>query len=414
MQGQNSLYNIDINPITRLPSKFLLNKHLDNINNSTVIALEINEFEKLNDFYGNEVTNRLLMTVAKLFIDFIKEKKLKIYHYTDHKFIFCQNDIHDFLGPAEYEEILKDLIELFRGITFKINDDLETELFCTVGLCFSQEDSLRKALKALNIAKMENKNYFCYMGILDPSLDYVKTIKHATMIRKALENDHVKPYFQPIFNRDKEVVKYETLVRIVNGVDSVILPNVFLEDSKRIRRYSDITKTMFSTCFNYLRQDPNLVLSLNISFDEMMDGDISAFIVENFAKSNIANQIIFEILEDGQVRDFARVDEFLSKVRRFGAKVAIDDFGSGYSNFSYILDFKPDYLKIDGSLVKNVDVDKNAYIVLKAIVIFAQKLGIKTIAEFVHSKEVFDVCYNLGVDEFQGFYLGIPKAEFLE
>jgi diguanylate cyclase/phosphodiesterase len=94
-----------------------------------------------------------------------------------------------------------------------------------------------------------------------------------------------------------------------------------------------------------------------------------------------------------------------------GAMIAIDDFGSGYSNFSYIIKIKPDYVKIDGSIIKDIDINKDSYAIASAIVAFAKDLGIKTIAEYVHSKEIFNVCKEIGIDEFQGFYLGLPSKK---
>jgi EAL domain-containing protein (putative c-di-GMP-specific phosphodiesterase class I) len=96
-----------------------------------------------------------------------------------------------------------------------------------------------------------------------------------------------------------------------------------------------------------------------------------------------------------------------------GVRIAIDDFGTGYSNFSYLLKLKPDYLKIDGSIIKNIDKDKNSEAIVEAIISFAKTLHVKTIAEFIHSKEVYDKCYKLGIDEFQGFYLGEPNPDLV-
>ena len=96
-----------------------------------------------------------------------------------------------------------------------------------------------------------------------------------------------------------------------------------------------------------------------------------------------------------------------------GVKIAVDDFGTGYSNFSYLLELKPDYLKIDGSIIKNIDTNRNSQEIVKAIVSFAKSLHVKTIAEFVCSKEVYEKCLKLGIDEFQGYYLGEPKANLV-
>jgi EAL domain-containing protein (putative c-di-GMP-specific phosphodiesterase class I) len=97
-----------------------------------------------------------------------------------------------------------------------------------------------------------------------------------------------------------------------------------------------------------------------------------------------------------------------------GVKIAIDDFGTGYSNFSYLLKLRPDYIKIDGSLIKHIDTDDNSIAIVSAILAFSKKLGIKTIAEYVHSKEVYEKCKELGIDEFQGFYLGEPTSSLVD
>jgi EAL domain-containing protein (putative c-di-GMP-specific phosphodiesterase class I) len=96
-----------------------------------------------------------------------------------------------------------------------------------------------------------------------------------------------------------------------------------------------------------------------------------------------------------------------------GGKIAIDDFGSGYSNFDMLLKLKVDYLKIDGSLIKNLDKDRNSQIIVKTIVEFCRELGIKTIAEFVSSKDLFDECESFGIDYIQGYYIGMPKRELI-
>ena len=91
-------------------------------------------------------------------------------------------------------------------------------------------------------------------------------------------------------------------------------------------------------------------------------------------------------------------------------KIAIDDFGSGYSNFSYLIQIKADYIKIDGSLIENIDVDNSSLLVVETIVSFAKKLGMKTVAEYVHSSVVMDKVKELGIDYSQGFYIDEPTV----
>jgi len=94
-----------------------------------------------------------------------------------------------------------------------------------------------------------------------------------------------------------------------------------------------------------------------------------------------------------------------------GVRIAIDDFGSGYSNFSQILEIHPDYIKIDGTLIENIDIDTHAFILTNAIVTFFNELGIKVIAEYVHSKKIHDILQGFKIDEFQGYFFSEPLRE---
>ena len=266
---------------------------------------------------------------------------------------------------------------------------------------------------ALEFAKQSGKDYFCYFKNIDDTPQYAEQITRSNMIRNAIINDRIVPFYQPIFNKEKQIVKHETLIRIQNS-NETISPSVFLEVSKRIKRYTDIEKMLIEKSFKLIADRPDAVISVNLSGRDMTDGDVSVFIIEKLNKYKVAGRVIFEILEDENIENIERIGTFIERVRRMGVKIAIDDFGSGYSNFSYILKLKPDYIKIDGSIIKNIDTSEDSRAIAGAIIAFAKKLDITVIAEFVRSKEVFDTCVELGVDEFQGFYLGEPRDSLYE
>ena len=141
--------------------------------------------------------------------------------------------------------------------------------------------------------------------------------------------------------------------------------------------------------------DTDFIISLDKNLDK----------IDNEKKE----RIVFEILESDYITDYSLLEDFVIKYRNQGIKIAIDDFSTGYSNFAHILKIRPNYIKIDGSLIKNINTDKNSYELVKSIIDFSKALNIKVIAEFVHSREVYESILNLGVDEFQGFYLGEPS-----
>jgi len=126
---------------------------------------------------------------------------------------------------------------------------------------------------------------------------------------------------------------------------------------------------------------------------------------------NIGNRLVFEITENEMIENFEVLNSFVKRFKNLGVKIAIDDFGTGYSNFDRILKVEPNYIKIDGSLIKNIIEDKVSYKIVDIIIKLAHSLNIKVIAEYVYKKEIFDLLCELKVDEFQGYYLGSPSLE---
>jgi len=149
--------------------------------------------------------------------------------------------------------------------------------------------------------------------------------------------------------------------------------------------------------------------SINLTVRDMVSPELLQFFRETIAAHpETAMRLVVEILESEGIENYHEVKQFLSILKEAGVKVAIDDFGTGYSNFGHILKLDVDYIKLDASLIRNLDTDKNAQIIVKTIVGFSRELGLKTISEHVHTSEVQVAAQQLGVDFSQGFFLGRP------
>ena len=409
VQLQEKLY---IDPMTGLFNKAALIKDVSEYKYPKVILMDIDDFGKMNDYYGKYVCDQILKQMANLIKEFAKNENMKAYCIEADRFALVE-DNNDFID--RYEELAENLLDIFKGRMLSIKDENgvevdDIEIHNTIGFALDSDQTLRKATIALKSAKSLDKDYVCYFKGLSQKDEYANQIERSKLIQNATINDNIVPYFQPIFDEKKIPIKYECLIRILDR-DDVISPSVFLDISKRIKRYADLEKQLIKKCFEHLTEDPNLVLSINLSSRDMIDGDVSALVLNLLNKHNVAGRIVFEIVEDEELKSAERVSVFIERAKSMGAMIAIDDFGSGYSNFSYIIKIKPDYVKIDGSIIKDIDINKDSYAIASAIVAFAKDLGIKTIAEYVHSKEIFNVCKEIGIDEFQGFYLGIPSKK---
>ena len=400
--------------LTGLPNKTALERDLETMKSPKIIIVDIDEFRKMNNYFGTAACDRILVRMTQISQKFADDNNMAVYRVGPDQFAFIEDAVF-FID--RYEDLATDLLDNIKGLVVDITaldgEQSEIEIHCTVGFALDELDTLKKAMTALEFAKQSGKDYFCYFKNIDDTPQYAEQITRSNMIRNAIINDRIVPFYQPIFNKEKQIVKHETLIRIQNS-NEIISPSVFLEVSKRIKRYTDIEKMLIEKSFKLIADRPDAVISVNLSGRDMTDGDVSVFIIEKLNKYKVAGRVIFEILEDENIENIERIGTFIERVRRMGVKIAIDDFGSGYSNFSYILKLKPDYIKIDGSIIKNIDTSEDYRAIAGAIIAFAKKLDITVIAEFVRSKEVFDACVELGVDEFQGFYLGEPRDSLYE
>jgi EAL domain-containing protein (putative c-di-GMP-specific phosphodiesterase class I) len=255
------------------------------------------------------------------------------------------------------------------------------------------------------------KNYMIFEESMMLSKEYETNLNIANAIRYAIREDQIIPFFQPIIDlKNNRVSKYECLVRLRQDNGEILSPNAFLSISQKLKLYPKITEIMIQKTFEFF-QNNGFGFTINLAFDDIFNERTNRYIFNKIDEYGVAGQLTFEILETQQLENDPAVQEFIRKVKATGAEIAIDDFGSGFANFEHMTKIDADYIKIDGSLIKNIDTDLNARLVVETIVVFAKKLGMKTVAEFVHSEQILKYVNALEIDYAQGYYLGKPEME---
>ena len=399
-----------IDRLTGLPNILLFNKELKKISHPKTIIVDIDAFSDINEYYGRDVGDFILQKISKTIKIYADNEDMKTYKIGSDEFLLLGSGVLDI---EKYERVAREMVTLLKTNEIIIPEIKESIVIdSTIGFCLEDKDTFNKATIALEYAKKEQKDFACYLHGMENKSEYEDKLKYAKLLKGALDNDNVIPYYQPILDRNGNIFKHETLARVKDKDGKVISPGFFMGTSKKVRLYSLMTKKIIDKSFREISKTDKSI-SINLLARDMMDGDISNYIFEKTKEYRVEKQIIFEILEDESIENLTRVENFINKAKRIGIRIAIDDFGTGYSNFSYLMKLKPDYLKIDGSIIKNIDKDKNSEAIVEAIISFAKTLHVKTIAEFIHSKEVYDKCYELGIDEFQGFYLGEPNPDLV-
>ena len=143
--------------------------------------------------------------------------------------------------------------------------------------------------------------------------------------------------------------------------------------------------------------------------EDILDEELKEFLISKIKEYNIGNRLVLELVESEKITTYEPIYNFINEIKTYGCKIAIDDFGSGYSNFEYLVKIDANYVKIDGSIIKRILEDENALEIVKSIITFSKKMGIKIIAEFISSQELFEKVTELEIEFSQGFHIGKPR-----
>lgn len=393
--------------MTKLPNRLKMMTVLAEYTGSTLLLVNIDDFTMINDFYGHYVGDLVIKQLAQMLEKIAVETDATLYRLPADEFALI-------VPPYVDREALNAFVQKILRSSANLKVDYEgnmVEITATVAAAMLNEDHLGypNAGMALKHARRAHKNFVFFEDRLHLNEQYESNLKIAGAIRNAIKNGTLVPYFQPIVELSSgKVVKYEALARIVDQ-NGLLMPQAFLPVAKKLKLYPKITQIMIEKSFQNL-YNTNIALTINLTMDDISNDETMQMIYEKLNDSNAAQRVTFEIVETDQLENEGKVRRFINRVRESGAHVAIDDFGSGFANFEYLTKIEPDFIKIDGALVKHIDTDKNALIMVETIVSFAQKLGLKTIAEFVHSKGVLDIVNGLKIDYVQGYYFGKPQA----
>ncbi|QOG13171.1 EAL domain-containing protein [Arcobacter sp. FWKO B] len=406
---QEKLLNVflHLDSLTGLPNRSKLINDLKNsaLHILSLAIIDLKDFKEINDFYGNQIGDFILKSVAN-FIQSMLGEGQSLYKF--HADTYCI--ANSTLNQEEFTSLVQYILEKIDEEVFHY-DQYEIDTRAIAGISFSsQNNKLITADLALQSAKKSNKNYLVFYDELDNIEEYKNNMTWTKKLKTALAEDKIVVYFQPLVdNKTLRVAKYECLVRMIDE-NKIISPFFFLDIAKKTNQYTKLTKVVIQKAFmafEYLSFD----FSVNVSYDDIEDETFIDFIKQMILKYNahdIAKRVVFEILEDQSIKNYDILSHFIKEVKALGCKVAIDDFGSGYSNFEHIIKMNVDYLKIDASLIKNIVKDENSYKVTKTIVDFAKSLNLKTIAEYVESEEIFNITKDLGIDYSQGYYFSPP------
>lgn len=397
--------------LTGLPNRLKLLQDLEKEQHNALTIFNIDAFQELNKLYGHKVGDEILKSLAVYLSEALNKDQKQIYKLPGDVFAILCSDVCD---EDTCTEIIMPLIQELSENLFQIGEH-EIYLSMTAGVSYgNNSDILINANIALNNAKKLKLPFTFYNLTEEDEKSYDSSQKMIKTLKYAISNDLVIPYFQPIYNNEMlKIDKYEVLMRIINENGEVISPFFFLDIAHKVKIYPELTKVIIRKAFEMFH-DKDITFTINISIEDIRNTLTQTYIMDALSRFNRPHNVVFEIIESEEIVDYDQIKAFVKEVKKYGVKIAIDDFGSGYSNFMHMLELDTDFIKIDGSIIKNILHDLNSQILTQTIVSMANKLNIKIIAEFVSSKEIHDAVMSLGIDHAQGYYFGEPKPILVE
>ncbi|HHD80213.1 MAG TPA: EAL domain-containing protein, partial [Campylobacterales bacterium] len=403
--------------LTKLPNRNQLIEDLETAIKPIVFYINIDDFSGFNDFYGKIISDNTLIRLSKILSSLKNEKRFKLYKLEADQFILLFEEGYISKDNLQFffEELTEEIEMKMCSTEFGNKNRISISITGGCATYYSSDDYEKLVLYS-NIARkkaqLEHSKFLIFHHSMRKSEDYAHNIEWIKRIKEAISEDRVVCYYQPIFTeQNKKPTKYESLVRIIDRDGQAISPFFFLEIARKAKLYPQITQIIINKALDTFEKRTDIEFSINLTVDDILSEKIVNYIYQRLESYPNPSRVIFEITESEEVTDYQVINKFIKRVKEYNVKIAIDDFGSGYANFEHILNIDADYIKIDGTLIKNIDTNENSYIITEAIINFSKKLGRKTIAEFIHNQDVYNIVKKLGADYYQGFYLGVPSLE---
>lgn len=387
--------------------------------NSThgLLYLDFDRFKIVNDSCGHHAGDQLLIQLSKKLQNSLKQDDLFARVGGDEFAIIAERASVD--AVVELAESLREVVQDFEFIyqteSFKIS--------ASIGVIpiTGHEDNIETLLQdvdsACYVAKQWGRNQVHLANASDTEVvQYRNDIAGIHSIRNALDENHLALFYQPvhrILESGTEMAHCEILLRIIDENGDVFSPAEFIPIAEKYNLMAEIDRWVIENVMIWIAKHqvdkviPRILINLSgLSF---IDVDFLDFVVDQLEKHDIdPTKIAFEITETAAVDNISQANEFIDRLRTIGCRFALDDFGTGFSTFAYVKSLPIDYLKIDGSLVKDICTDSVDREMVRAINTIGHTVGAKTIAEFVENDAIVDVLRTIGVDYAQGFGLQRP------
>ncbi len=381
----------------------------------SLLVIDIDNFKTVNDTYGHEIGDNYLKSFSSILRSAVRGGDIAA-RYDGDQFAA----ILPVCDEGQAYIVAQRFIESVRELSLPLPDGGSLKGTASIGVAVYPDHAQEaRDLYLLADSKLSQAKSFGKDRLSMPTdQDNVAALKSIgeknIMIMEALSRKQFVPYFQPIMNiKNMKIEAYEVLTRIVIG-DRVIAAAEFIETAEGMGVIGKIDYQLIDMAFSKVREKNYTGhLFLNLSPKALVLNEFMPTVRRLLTDYHIdPSKMVFEITERDTVKNLSLVEQFVHDLKGEGFRFAIDDFGAGYSSYQYLKTFSVDYLKVDGEFIRNME--ENGSIekaIVKSIAALAESLGIKTIAEYVETREILGQVESTGIDYAQGYYIQRPLPD---
>ncbi len=410
----------DHDGLTGIGNRRSFNKQLEtlfkNESKGALIFIDVNRFKQINDIYGHNVGDDVLINIANKLKENIGKNDL-ISRFAGDEFTIVCPEINRIELSEYLEKITTSLntnVRLRNGGSISYTVSAGAALFPVHG--GDAETLIVNADLAMYNAKDKGLGGWHIFDRHDPRAAQLKS-EHETMltIREAIKEDSFELHYQPIFSFAKKAIShYEVLIRMKDSAREKISPNIFIPLAEKTGEIRIIDKWVVNEALSHLNKilqlDSTVVFTVNISAPTLQSDEFSETILKALEHYNIPSKsLIIELTETSYIENFQQVLKNLREITDHGVRVALDDFGVGFSSFTYLKKLPLAFVKLDGSYIRDILKNKSDQVFVESLATMIKAFGMQTIAEFIEDQETLDLLIELGVSHGQGYHIGKPS-----
>jgi EAL domain-containing protein (putative c-di-GMP-specific phosphodiesterase class I) len=364
----------------------------------SILQLTVRNYDQLSAILSEDEISKFDRVIRKS-IEKILEQDSDLKIFEHNKFYYLKTQETDELKISKLSHKIHDCIISSTEITHLLDVRI-------VGARVSKDANFINAVMLLadRIHYAECSQIFSYIN--NPSKEIERIIEDYTLLnelRDSISSGSACFAFQPVVACSSNKVAYhECLLRLSDDDYRLISAGKYIMLAEKYGYITFVDKYVFEMAINELKNSEDVVLSVNISNIGVVDKILVEHIKNLILKAGIGNRLIIEITETSMNNNFADTKKFVDEMKKLGCKIALDDFGAGYTSFNQVREFAIDVIKIDGSFIKDLDVNEKNRILVDTLIKTAEELGCKTVAEFVESGPVAKNLIEMKVDFLQG------------